>query len=82
MKLNILLNDFTRLIIVARKINPKHLEEEGLEYLKLTYFLYKYHYHKQVKEYKDCTECLVKVFQALTSNEQKNFDEKLDKIVK
>ena len=46
MKLNILLDDFTRLIIVARKINPDHLEEKGLEYLKLTYFLYKYHYHK------------------------------------
>lgn len=46
MKLNILLEDFTKLIIVARKINPEHLEEEGFEYLKLTYFLFKYHYHK------------------------------------
>ena len=36
MKLNILLDDFTRLIIVARKINPTHLEEKGFEYLKLT----------------------------------------------
>lgn len=62
MKLNILLNDFTRLIIVARKINPSHLEENGFEYLKLTYFLYKYHYHKQMKEYKDCTDCLIRVF--------------------
>lgn len=33
-KLNYLLEDYIRIIIVCRKINPKHLEEEGLESLK------------------------------------------------
>lgn len=29
-KLNLLLEDYTRVIIVLRKINPKHLNEDGL----------------------------------------------------
>jgi len=45
-KLEYLLKDLTRIIIVCRKINPKHLEEEGYEYIKVSYYLYKYYYHK------------------------------------
>ena len=67
-KLQYLLKDLTRIIIVCRKINPKHLEEEGFEYIKLSYYLYKFHYHKHSKEYKEATDCLVEAFKALSKD--------------
>ena len=65
-KLNFLLEDYIRLIIVCRKINPKHLEEEGLESLKFQYFLYKYIYHRHENEFNLCKESLMSAFEALS----------------
>ena len=62
-----LLKDFTKLIIVCKKINPKHLEDKELTHIKLSYFLLKYHYHVHQKEYRECSECLVKAFEALNA---------------
>lgn len=81
-KLNLLLDDFVRVIIVCRKINPKHLEEEGLEYIKFQYYLYKYAYHKHEKEYKECKESLIKVFEALfTFEEPEKLKALVDKLI-
>lgn len=66
-KLNLLLDDYTRVIIVLRKINPKHLDEEGLEFLKFQYYLYKFEYHRKEEEYKDCKESLMNAFEALST---------------
>lgn len=67
MKLNLLLGDFTKLIIVSRKVNHEHLEEEGLEYLKLSYFLFNYHFYQNELEFEECGNSLEKVFEALNS---------------
>lgn len=65
-KLNLILEDFVRVIIVCRKINPKHLEEPALQHIKFQYFLYKFSYHKQELQFKECKECLASAFEALS----------------
>lgn len=81
-KLNLLLEDYTRVIIVLRKINPKHLEEEGLEYLKFQFNLYKYAYHRQEAEYKECKESLSSAFEALAKFDDVNkLKSQVDKII-
>jgi len=73
-----LLKDLTRIIIVCRKINPAHLEEEGFESIKLQYYLYKFHYNREMMEFNECSQALVKVFQALNS---KNYKGEVDKVI-
>jgi 26S proteasome regulatory subunit N5 len=78
MKLNFMLEDFTKLIIVSRKVNHEHLEEEGFEYLKVGYFLYNYHYYKHETDFESCTDSLEKVFEAL--NKCKNTEKLLERL--
>ena len=44
-----------KLYIVSKKINPKHLNEKGIEKIKVTYYLFKYYFHLDAKEYSECT---------------------------
>lgn len=89
MKLNIMLEDLTKLIIVSKKVNPKFFKEESFAKLEVTYYLYKLHYHQNKDEHDESAECLNKVHSALlkmenwdtdktiveeTDNRQKDYD--------
>ena len=70
MKLNIILADFTKLIIVSKKVNPKFFKDESFSKLEITFYLYRLYYHQEKDEYAECAECLNKVQYALARVEK------------
>lgn len=65
MKLNILLKDFTKLIIVSKKVNLKFFEDASFSRLEVTFYLYKLQYHLKKNEHHESANCLSKVNSAL-----------------
>lgn len=65
MKLNILLKDYTKLIIVSKKVNLKFFQDDDFAKLEVTFYLYKLQYHLIKDEYVEIAECLCKVNSAL-----------------
>lgn len=64
-KLNLQIGDFTKLFIVARKIAPKQLEEEGLEFAKVSYYLYMYEFFKHKGDFFESKASLLKVLEVI-----------------
>ena len=62
MKIMMKKEDWIRLIIVSRKINPKYLEVEDLEDLTVVYYSYLYLYHKMEKEFLNASKALKKIY--------------------
>lgn len=65
MKLNILLKDYTKLIIVSKKVNLKFFNDAAFAKLETTFYLYKLQYHLMKDEYAEIAECLSGVHSAL-----------------
>ena len=65
MKLNILLKDLTKLIIVSKKVNLKFFEDSSFAKLEITFYLYKLQYHQFKEEHAETANCLSKVNAAL-----------------
>ena len=82
MRLLYLLRDRTKLYIVAKKINPKFLEEEGLHMQKVSYFLYLFHYHLKEQQFALAGECLERVFEALGKVQNPNEFEEVDPVLR
>ena len=59
------IGDYTKLFIVAKKITPKHLEEQGLKKKKISYYLYMYEYYKIKNDFAESKNCLLKVLEVL-----------------
>lgn len=69
MKLNILLEDMTKLIIVSKKVNLKFFKDESFAKLEVTYYLYCLHYYQYKDDYQESSNCLGKVNLALAKLE-------------
>ncbi len=80
-KLNVLLGDFNKIYIVSKKVNPKHLEDDGLETIKISYFLYQFYYHNEMNEYSLCASSLERIFEALSKVDRKVFEKEVDKLI-
>jgi 26S proteasome regulatory subunit N5 len=65
MKLNILLKDLTKLIIVSKKVNLKFFDDPAFAKLEITFYLYKLQYHQNKDEHAETALCLSKVNSAL-----------------
>lgn len=77
-----MLEDYTRVIIVLRKINPKHLNESGLEYLKFQFYVYKFAYHSKEGQYRECKDSLIDAFEALrTFDKVEDLKNKVDNYI-
>jgi 26S proteasome regulatory subunit N5 len=74
MKLNILLKDYTKLIIVSKKVNLKFFKDADFAKLEVTFYLYKLQYHLIKDEYAEIAECLCKVNGALGKLETEEED--------
>lgn len=70
MKLNIILEDFTKLIIVSKKVNTKFFDDSKMALLEVTFYLYCLHYHQHKNEYMQSADCLGKVYNALLKMEK------------
>lgn len=80
MKLNILLEDNTKLYIVSKKINQKFLDDEGFHTLKFTFNLYSFRYNLIAKDFSGASDCLEKAYDALILFVQGD-EAKLDSLV-
>lgn len=65
MKLNILLNENTKLYIVSKKINKKMLEEPGFHPLKFTFNVYSFKYFFATSDFAEASGCLEAAYDAL-----------------
>lgn len=74
MKLNILLGDLTKLIIVSKKVNLKFFQDDSFAKLEITFYLYKLQYHLNKDEHADSAECLSKVNSAFLKLESDSPD--------
>lgn len=72
MKLNIVLEDYTKLIIVSKKVNPKFFDDPEMAVLEVTYYLYCLHYYQYKDQYLESSDCLLKVYNALSKLENNN----------
>ena len=81
MKLNLLLDDYTKLYIVGKKINPKTLDKEDFEYEKLSFNLYSYYFCQNSGDYKELVVCLQNAYAALKTMNFKVDTQKLDKVL-
>ena len=64
MKLNILLEDNTKLYIVSKKINQKFLDDAGFHTLKFTFNLYSFRYYLNAKDFSGASNCLEAAYDA------------------
>lgn len=69
MKLNILLKDLTKLIIVSKKVNLKFFNDPAFAKLEVTFYLYKLQFHQFKDEHAETANCLSKVNAALVKIE-------------
>lgn len=81
MKLNLLLEDYTKLYIVGKKINQKTLDKDGFAYEKLSYNLYSYYFYQNNGGYKDLVVCLKNAYAAMKSLDFKIDSTQLDKVL-
>lgn len=70
MKIMLKKKDYTRTIIVSRKINKKNLEEAGIEDLKIIYYSYLSAYYGHEKKFFENAECYKAIYDALKKNEE------------
>jgi len=68
MKILIRKQDWIRLMIVSRKINPKYLEVEDLEDLTIIYYSYLFILHKNDRDYLDAAKVMKKIYDLLKKN--------------
>lgn len=75
------IGDYTKLFIVAKKITPKHLEEQGLEFAKISYYLYMYEYYKIKNDFAESKNCLLKVLEVLKIVDMQNIVSDFDQFI-
>lgn len=80
-KLNLQIGDYTKLFIVAKKITPKHLEEEGLEFAKISYYLYMYEFYKNKVDFSESKNSLLKVLEVLKKTSMQSMVSDFDPFV-
>jgi len=61
-------NDYVRLVICSRKINPKNLNEKGILDLKILYYSYMVAYYIHEGEYLKVAESYKAIFDTLKEN--------------
>lgn len=81
MKINLLLQDYTKLYIVSKKVNVKFLEEPGFEHEKITFNLYSFFFFQHDGDYPNCTTCLKQVYNAFRALNYQVDQSQLDSIV-
>lgn len=69
MKLVLLRRDFVRCQILSRKISKRHLNDAGLEKLKIQYFLFMVKYYVHEKMIIECAKAYQTIFDTINKAE-------------
>ena len=74
MKLVLLRKDWVRLQILSRKISRRHMNEKGLEKLKIEYFQNMIRYYIHEKMTLDCAKSFQIIYDTLVADEKNEID--------